>query len=188
MHPVLNHIIAQHPDIQSRLAQHQGRVIRLNGGGLALTAAITAEGYLQATEAAAEAVLTFHSSAVGKVLQGQTPGVGDIDVCGDHALGMAVLPLIGALQYRWDEDIARLFGDTAAGGALHLSAQLREQGAQWRQDIARHIEAAAREGRAPLVHHSEWAPFTEALAALRDDTARLQARLHKLEQARSKQQ
>ena len=186
MHPVLNHIIAQHPDIQIQLAQHQGRVIRLSGGGLALTAAITAEGYLQATETEAEAVLTFHSSAVGKVLQGQKPGVGDIDVSGDHSLGMAVLPLIGALQYRWDEDIARLFGDTAAGGALHLTAQLREQGVQWRQDIARHIEEAAREGRAPVVHHSEWTPFTDDLAALRDDTARLQARLRKLEQAKQK--
>lgn len=184
MHPVLNHIIAQHPDIRSALARHSGRTVRLCGAGLSLTAAITDEGYVRAAEDVAETTLTFRSSAVGKVLQGQSPGVGDIEVSGDHTLGMALLPLLGGLHYRWDDDIARLFGDTAAGGALHMSAQLRAYGSQWQQQAARQLEAAARRGNTPVVHRSEWTPFTDALATLRDDTARLQARLQQLERSR----
>lgn len=184
MHPILNHIIAQHPDIRAQLARHCGRILRLSGAGLTLTAAVTEQGYLQASAESAEVTLTFHSSAVGKILQGQTPGVGDIGIGGDHALGMALLPLLGELHYRWDDDIARLFGDTAAGGALHLVAQLRAYGAQWQQEAAQQLAAAARRGTAPVLHRYEWTPFVAALATLRDDTARLQARLYKLEQAR----
>ena len=58
--------------------------------------------------------ITFHNSAIQKILQGGQPGVGDISLEGDLVLGMSVLPILGGLRYYPSEDLARVFGHVAA--------------------------------------------------------------------------
>lgn len=180
MHALINHLIAQNPDIRQTLSRHSGRSLEMQAAGLRLRGTLDAEGYLNAG-GHPETVLVFRSSAVQKVLQGQTPGVGDIDVSGDRALGMALLPLFGGLHYHADRDIGRLFGEAAAERARAAGSLL---GSDWRgarEGLYAHVSEYVRHHDDTVaVHRSAFAPFAEAVETLRDDAARLEARLNRL--------
>ena len=181
MHPILNHLIAQNPDTRTALARHSGRRIALSATGLRLAGVITDEGYLAASGGEAEAVLRFHDSAIRKVLQGQTPGVGDIGVEGDHALGMALLPLLAGLHYHADQDIRRLFGEAAAERAPPPGSQSRRPRQGMREEWYAHVSDYVRHHDDTLaVHRRQFAEFAQAVETLRDDAARLEARLQRL--------
>ena len=179
---VLNHLLQQNPEIRAQMQAHGGRCVRLALPMLAFTASIDEEGYWRHSDAAPETTLTFHNSALQKRLQGDTPGVGDVAVAGDQALGMALLPLLGGLRYWANDDIARLFGDAAAGEWLRVSGSLKHSAAELAQTVAAHISDYAQEADAAVVHRQQFARFADAVAALRDDTARLSARLARLAQ------
>lgn len=181
MYPILNHLIAQNPETRSALAAHSGRRFELAAAGWRLCAVISAEGYLAAAQGDPEAVLRFRNSAVQKVLQGQTPGVGDIEVAGDHALGMALLPLIGGLRYHAAQDIRRLFGEAAAEQAQTAGRQIRSDWADVKQGVFDSVSDYVRRHDDTLaVHRDTFVPFAEAVETLRDDAARLEARLKRL--------
>ena len=173
----LNHLLQQNPEIRAQMQTHAERCVRLVLPVLALTARIDAQGYWRHSNDAPETTLTFHGSALQKRLQGGTPGVGDVAVAGDQNLGMALLPLLGGLRYWANDDIARLFGDAAAGEWLRVSGSLKHSAAELAQTVAAHISDYAQETDAAVVHRQQFARFAEKVATLRDDVARLEARL-----------
>ena len=179
---VLNHLLQQNPEIRAQMQAHSGRCVRLALPMLAFTARIDEEGYWRHSAEPPETTLTFHNSALQKRLQGDTPGVGDVAVAGDQGLGMALLPLLGGLRYWANDDIARLFGDAAAGEWLRVSGSLKHSAVELAQTVADHISDYAQEADAAVVHRQQFTHFADAVAALRDDTARLSARLARLAQ------
>ena len=80
---IINHLIQQNRETQAALAGYNGIVLRINAAGLVLHGRFNAEGFLEESDREADAEITFHQSALQKVLQGQTPGVGDVALDGD---------------------------------------------------------------------------------------------------------
>lgn len=114
--PIINHLIQQNPETQAALAGYNGIVVRINAAGMRIQGRINAEGFLdEADGREADTEISFHHSALQKVLQGQRPGVGDVALGGDAAMALALLPLFGSLRYYANDDISRLFGDAVAG-------------------------------------------------------------------------
>lgn len=177
---ILNHLIQQNVEIQAQLQSHAGATVCLMLPLLRIQGRLDAQGFLQADDSAPQTTLHIQSAAIQKILRGDKPGVGDISVSGDQALGMALLPLLGALRYWPNDDIGRLFGDAAAGEAMRLGSSLQAALADVRQSMAAHISDYARESDALVVHRHEFNTFAEAVDTLRDDTARLQARIRRL--------
>ena len=126
-------------------------------------------------------MLVFRDSVLRKMLNGQQPGVGDFEIEGDMALGFRLLTVIGGLRYRADRDLSRLFGEEAAeriggrgrkiaGTLKSIGRSLLEQGADF-----------SREPESPVVSREEFEQWAEEVEHLRDDIARLHARLDKFE-------
>ena len=167
--PIINHLIQQNPDSRSELAAFADKTLALNIAGLKLTGRITEEGFLSASNGFADTEITFRNSAVQKILQGGEPGVGDISLEGDLILGMAVLPLLGSLRYRASDDLARIFGTQLGNRIGSRAADIGHSIKQIGRSIAEHIDAATL---------SAW---MEEVDKLRDDVARLNERLDRLE-------
>lgn len=179
---VLNHLIQQNVELKASWQQYQQRVVALVLPMLTLKGRIDDQGFWQEDSAEAETIITIASTALTKMLIGQQPGVGDIAITGDRPLGMAILPLIQALQYDWRDDLARLFGDAIGGKAALELENLYQQGRGISQSIAAQITDYAQESDAVIVSKVQLQQFAAQVEMLRDDTARLAARISLLQQ------
>ena len=84
--PVINHLIQQNPEHQQDLSRLSGKTLSLNLAGFGLTGRINHDGFLETADQPADTLITFHQSAIRKILTGQEPGVGDISLEGDTTL------------------------------------------------------------------------------------------------------
>ncbi|WP_118997456.1 SCP2 domain-containing protein [Neisseria polysaccharea] len=175
--PIINHLIQQNPDSRSELAAFADKTLALNIAGLKLTGRITEEGFLSASNGFADTEITFRNSAVQKILQGGEPGVGDISLEGDLILGMAVLPLLGSLRYRASDDLARIFGNSIGSRAADIGHGIKQIG----RSIAEQIGEFSREPESPVIDAATLSAWMEEVDKLRDDVARLNERLDRLE-------
>ena len=171
--PVINHLIQQNPETQHALAGYNGIVLTLNIAGLRVHGQFNAQGFLEASEREADTVLTFHASAMQKLMQKQMPGVGDFDIGGNQELGFNLLPLIGSLRYDASDDLARLFGNAAAGSIAsraekvghtlkQIGQSLMDQAAESHQPIT----ITGKRHDAVLLSAEDWQAIQETLYLL----------------------
>lgn len=179
--PIINHLIQQNPNSRSELAAFADKTLALNIAGLKLTGRITEEGFLSVSNGFADTEITFRNSAVQKILQGGEPGVGDISLEGDLILGMAVLPLLGSLRYRASDDLARIFGTQLGNSIGSRAADIGHGIKQIGRSIAEQIGEFSREPESPVIDAATLSAWMEEVDKLRDDVARLNERLDRLE-------
>ena len=171
--PIINHLIQQNPDSRSELAAFADKTLALNIAGLKLTGRITEEGFLSASNGFADTEITFRNSAVQKILQGGEPGVGDISLEGDL--------LLGSLRYRASDDLARIFGTQLGNSIGSRAADIGHGIKQIGRSIAEQIGEFSREPESPVIDAATLSAWMEEVDKLRDDVARLNERLDRLE-------
>lgn len=180
--PVINHLIQQNPEIRAELSGYNGIVLTLITAGMRIHGRFNEHGFLDETERAADTILTFHNSVWQKMLQGEMPNVGDFDIAGDMELGFRLLPLLGGLRYHAHDDLSRLFGDAVAGSIATRAQKVGQTLKQIGQSLITQTADYAREPQqAALITREEFDEWTEEVDKLRDDIARLHARLDKLD-------
>lgn len=181
-HALINHLLLQQPELKTALARHTGRLFRLTALGVSTDMAIRDDGYVAALPEGqtSECHITIQASTWQKILQGDAFGVGDVSITGDSDLAMAVLPILGQLRYQPYADASRLFGNTAASFMEHQFQQLKTTANQMVSSVEGEIRDFVQEANAPLVSQSEWHTQSAAIDTLRDDVARLAARLQRL--------
>lgn len=183
--PLINHIIRQNRETQTALAGFFGKTVLLALPGIHVTGTFDRQGFLACTGRAPDAEIRFQQRAVQKVLQGQTPGAGDVQINGDAGLAAALLPLFGSLRYDAGDDLSRLFGDAAAGSIALRAEKANRAFKNIGLSILEQLGDFAREPEAPVVGKAALAEWFGAVDTLRDDAARLEARLEKLERRQS---
>lgn len=139
--PIINHLIQQNPEQQRELSEFAGSIICISLTGFRLTGRISEQGFLETANDTADTNITFHNSAIQKILQGGQPGVGDISLEGDLVLGMSVLPILGGLRYYPSEDLARVFGHVAAES---ISSRAGDIGRTMKKNRQKHCRANQR--------------------------------------------
>lgn len=192
----LNHLIEQEPWACGLLAPFAGRVIRFDAAAFALSLRITDRGGIeQAAEADTPAVtlrvpLQQWPLVVADVAEGgQAAAMRHVRIEGDAELANAVSTL--ARNLRWDaaEDLSRALRGVMGGPVSDSVAQRMVDGARQVH------ESATRMGRAlldnvteylldeqpTLVRHAALDGFGADVARVRDDLARLEKRLERLE-------
>ncbi len=179
--PIINHLIQQNPEHQHDLAAFSGRTVSISLSGFRVQGKITEQGFLVGSDAEPDTEISFQGSTLQKILQGRQPGVGDISISGDLMLGMSLLPIFGALRYYANDDLGRLFGDTVAGSISERAAFIGQTVKQIGQSIAEQIGEFSREPESPVVDQTMLNTWLEEVDKLRDDVARLNARLDRLE-------
>lgn len=177
--PIINRLILQSPDSRSELAAFAGKTLTLNIAGLKLAGRITEDGLLAAGNGFADTEITFRDSAIQKILQGGEPGAGDIGLEGDLILGIAVLSLLGSLHSRASDELARIFStqDGIGSRAADIGHSIKQIG----RSIAEQIGEFSREPESPVIDAATLSAWMEEVDKLRDDVARLNERLDRLE-------
>ncbi|WP_434777483.1 hypothetical protein [Neisseria sp. Ec49-e6-T10] len=178
----MNHLIHQSDDIRQSLQNYHGHFLMISLAGQNIQALIKEDGFLAKSSQEPEVVITLKQSALLKVAQKQIPGVADVHIQGNHHLGLALLPLLGALQYHPEDDLIRLFGDDLGAVIANRLFRCAKNFSELKQRVVEQITDYAYEEHAPFVHHKHLEQLTEHIETLRDDVARLQARVNKLNQ------
>lgn len=182
--PIINHLIRQNPEIQAQLAGYNGIVLDLDVAGLKLHGRFDEQGFLVESDKPADTLIILHESALKKIVSGEMPGIGDFGIEGDQALGLNLLPVLGSLRYYANDDISRIFGDAAAGSIALRTRKVGETLKHIGQNLMAQVSDYAKEPDAPVVTRAEFDEWAQEVDRLRDDVARLHARLDKLERNR----
>ncbi|MCF7521092.1 SCP2 domain-containing protein [Neisseria sp. ZJ106] len=179
--PIINHLIQQNPQHQRNLAEFTGKTVSFSIAGFRIQGRIGEDGFLEAAQGMADTEIIFHNSTIQKLLQNQQPGVGDIRIDGDLFLGMALLPIFSGLRYDAHADLNRLFGENAGALIAEKADAVRQTVKQIGQSIAEQIGEFSREPESPVPDAATLEAWIEEVDRLRDDVARLNARLDRLE-------
>lgn len=178
---LVNHLLNQHPDIRHGLAAFAGRRIGIALVPASVQGVLTEEGWLAECEGEPEAFIKLNYSAALSSLRGREPALADVQLEGDTELGAAVGRLVARLSWDVTEDVSRVVGDVAAHRLeLMVKRSLGLKGViAWR--LAENWLEHLREEAPMLASKHAVQGFVDKVDALRDDTARFEKRLSRLE-------
>jgi ubiquinone biosynthesis protein UbiJ len=179
---ILNHLIGHTPGAAARLARHQGAHARLAAGGMAVDFRIDVDGRFVAVEdGVPQVTLSLQSDALFR--QAYEPGAltRGARIEGDAALAESLGQVLKTLRWDAAEDLSRVLGDPLAermvGAASQVAAGVRDLGGRMASAIG---EYAADEAGV-LLRPAAVAALGDEVDALRDDAARLEKRIARLE-------
>lgn len=185
----INRALRLDPETQARLAELQGKAIRLRAAGdpafeifilpdesgLRLRARHEREPDVTLT-GDIPVILRF---AARRVLP-DVVAAGEVQISGDIGLGQRFQRLMEQVDIDWEEQAARVLGDVAAhrlGNAVRdVSGWSRQAWGTLRQDLAEYLQEESR----LLPHHAAAAGFRGSVEALRRDLENLEQRLARL--------
>ncbi len=179
----LNHLLADAPWARDRLKPFAGRSALIELAPVTLALAVEADGHFSDTARteAPDVHLTLPVASLPKAIGGMDALMGDIRITGNADFADALGFVLRHLRWDGEEALARLIGDIAAHRAVN---GLRDV-ARWHLDTARNLtENVAEyltEEQPLLLGRPQFDPFAEQMAALRDDLARLDKRVGRLE-------
>lgn len=187
---VANAALALDPEAAGRLAPLEGRTLAVVVSGTGATVAITpVEGGLtlglEADPTDADAVVTGAPFSLLRLLTETGNGPvheGAVTITGDTGFAQSLNAALAALDIDWEDHAARLMGDPVA----HRAGRLIRDGLGWLRGLAETAEANAaeyaREEADILPSAGRYRAWSADVARLRDDVARLEARLRLLEE------
>jgi ubiquinone biosynthesis protein UbiJ len=105
---------------------------------------------------------------------------GQVRFGGDGEVGERFQALLEAARPEWEEELSRLTGDVAAHHLGQGLRTLQEFGRRGMQRIGREMADYLQQDQGQVASREDVAGFVDAVDRLRDDVARLEARLERL--------
>lgn len=179
----LNHVLAQNAWARAKLQPHAGRIAALSAPPLALRLVVAADGQVAeaAADSPADSEILLPSSAFGQVFLGFEALSRQISVSGNAEFAETLGFVLRNLRWDAEEDLSKVFGDIVARRMATGAAQF----AQWQKDAARNLAETTAdfltEERPVLLRPDAVAAFADEVDSLRDDLARLEKRVEKIE-------
>jgi len=182
----INHVLAQHAWARRSLAAHAGRVIEFRLPPLPdLRMAVAADGQVveAANEITPDLTVNIKPSALPYLLMRDEAIMREVEITGSADLAQVVQQLFRELEWDFEEELSRVFGDIAAhrmaGAARDLMTWQRTAGLRLAQNFADYWTEED-----PLIARREdVAQFSRDVEELRDDIERLEKRIEKLQRA-----
>lgn len=181
----INHLLAPADWAREALRGHAGQVVVLALPPLEVALAVTPEGFAAPASlpAAPDLRIELPPAAALRALGGGATVSALSRIDGDAAFGATLRHLAHNLRWDFEEDLAKMVGDVAAHrGAALLRALARLPGATAARLSAAGAEYATEEARL-LPPSAEVQAWMSEVDRLRDDLARLEARLARLDPA-----
>lgn len=122
---LLNHVLQQEPEAQSRLKRQSGRSLRVQWRDYTFDLLVTPAGLLNLHETGTPPDLTLTvpqrevSGLLVQAMAGERP---QVQIAGDVQLAAEVNWLVAHVRWDLEEDLARVFGDATA----HRMAQMAQ--------------------------------------------------------------
>lgn len=179
----INHLLGQNPGASEGLARHAGKTVRMDGRLFSLDVAISSDGaFIDSASAAPDATIRLDPKLlVGLPLKGRV-AFKTLDSEGDASLLAELNRIFQTLRWDSEADLAPLVGNMAArrlsAGARNLLAWARQNRASAAATVTEYLT----EEQPLLANRPQAEQFYREVDALRDDAARLEARLKRLEQ------
>ncbi|KAF1034835.1 MAG: hypothetical protein GAK35_04265 [Herbaspirillum frisingense] len=180
---VINHLLAQEPWAQKKLAAHAGKVACIDAGAMQLRLKVAADGHVQDAPAEAPAAVTIRVklSDLPLIAANRERAVSYVKLEGDADFANAISQLSQTLRWDAEDDLARLFGDIPAtrmvSGARGLLEALRTTHKKVTENVAEYFL----EEQPMLIRPRMLQDFSSDVVRLRDDLERLVKRVEKLE-------
>ncbi len=183
----INRYLSLDAETLARLAGLGGKVIavELRGLGVTLTMAPHAGGIqlLREYRAAPHTTISGAPWSLARTGYGGDRGAlfaGDVEIRGDVALGQRFEAILRGIDIDWEEQLSRLVGDVAAHQVGNLVRDAAAWGAKGADTLSRDMSEYLQEESRQLPQRDEVEGFLSAVDKLRDDVARLEARVQRL--------
>ena len=183
----INRYLAMDSDSLTRLGELRGKVIAVELRGLNVTLHRAPHGggiqLLNDFAATPDTVISGTPVALARAGVGgdrSTLFAGDVEIRGDVPLGQRFEAVLRGIDIDWEEQLSRVVGDVVAHQVGNLVRDTLDWGAKCADTLGRDLGEYLQEERRQLPHGEEVEAFVLAVDKLRDDTARLEARLKRL--------
>ncbi|ATJ87275.1 SCP2 domain-containing protein [Ralstonia solanacearum] len=184
---VLNHLLRQEPWAQAMLRPFAGRVAHFDLAPFALSLQVDAGGLVMAPEPGVEpavrVVVPLAAAAGDYATGGQAAVLKHVRIEGEAEFANVLSTLLR--NVRWDaaEDLSRVFGDVLAQRMVRGAQSIRTEAMRTGRSLVDAVASYLTDEQPTLVRHARLAQFAADVAAARDDAARLEKRLERLERA-----
>lgn len=180
----VNHLLKDAEWARERLVVHPGRVVRLRADPIDIRFAITMDGTLTETDSDAEpeVTLSFPLREAPRLLSGDLSHIMNaVRIEGSADLAEAVGFVFRNLRWDVEEDLSRVVGDIAAHRMVSAAHSVREMHSHAWQALGANVSEYLAEEQGVLLTRRSEVGFSDELRALRDDVARLEKRVARLE-------
>jgi len=191
---VINRYLALDPEMLGKLAQFDGKVIKLEMTGIDKNFYMLPSGCgIQVlTEYAGEPDAVLRGSPVSLLKMGLVSNTasmllkGEIEIIGDTRLGHQFKNLFSQMDIDWSEPLAGLVGDSLAYQIQQTAGKLGRWGKQSVQSVSSSVSEYLQEESRDVVTDTELNIFFDEVDQLRNNVDRLQAKVNALIQSQSK--
>jgi ubiquinone biosynthesis accessory factor UbiJ len=181
----INHLLRREDWARERLLPFAGRIARLAVPPTAVTLAVTATGEVAAADnVQPDVTLTVAAGSLLDVLRDPQAASTKTQVTGDGDFAEAISYLFTHLRWDVEEDLSKVVGDVAAHRIASFGRDVAHLPGRVVESVSRSVSAYLQEERGAVPSRSEVEVFNHAVNILRDDTARLEKRLERLQPSR----
>ena len=178
----INHLLQREDWARQRLLPFAGRIAHLAVPPAAVTLAVTAAGEVAAAEnVEPDVTLRVAAGSLLEVLRDPQAAASKTQVTGDGDFAEAISYLFTHLRWDVEEDLSKVVGDVAAHRIASFGRDVAQVPGRVVASVSRSVSAYLREERGVVPSRSEVDAFNHAVNVLRDDTARLEKRLERLQ-------
>jgi ubiquinone biosynthesis protein UbiJ len=178
----INHLLRREAWARDRLLPFAGRTARLAVPPTSVTLAVTATGEVAAAESVQpDVTLTVAASSLLEVLRDPQAAASRTEVTGDGEFAEAISFLFTHLRWDIEEDLSKLVGDVAAHRIARFGRDVAEVPGRVAESVSRSVATYLRDEGGAVPSRSEVEAFNGDVSTLRDDAARLEKRLERLE-------
>ena len=181
---LFNRVLADYPMAREQLARHAGKVIAADVGPLESRLRVTPEGLAEMVgeggDVQPDVAFQIPLSLLPRLVQRDAAAFREVVFTGDGEFAALLSTLAREIEWDIEEDLSKFVGDIAA----HRVVDTVKRAHEWRQDATQRFtenvaEYLTEEKRA-FITRNELETLALANETLRDDVARLEARLDKL--------
>ncbi len=178
----INHLLRREDWARERLQPFAGRTARLVVPPTAVTLAVTTAGEVTAAEnTEPDVTLTVAAGSLFDVLRDPQAAASSTEVAGDGDFAGAISYLFTHLRWDVEEDLSRVVGDVAAHRIANFGRDLAHVPGRVAESVTRSVATYLRDESGPVPSRIEVEAFNHAVNVLRDDAARLEKRLERLQ-------
>ena len=178
----LNHLLADAPWARARLAPFAGRTAVFHVTPFVLSLGIDGDGcFTESATPEPDVTLELPLASLPKAVGGTDALMADIRISGNADFADALGFVLRQLRWDGEEALARLVGDIAAHRAVGLARGVADWHLSTARRVVDNLAEYFSEEQPMVVKHAALEAFAHSTATLRDDLARLEKRLRKLE-------